>query len=329
LTKKVKMQGVTVALIWFRLVCVILPSIGAATGGICMKILVIGGTQFIGVHLVKRLLAVGNEVTIATRGRAKDIFGESVNRLIIERTDSESISRALKGNYYDVIYDSQAYSSNEIKYLLDTVACGKYIETSTVSVYYPKLKLALPESDFDPHNYPLKWCSRNDFGYDEIKRQAECAMFQAYNHIPCVAVRFPLVIGEDDYTKRLYFYVEHIVKSKAMHIDNLNIKMDFIMSDEAGKFLAWLSDKDFYGSINAANYGGISLAEILKYVENKDSTNAIISETGAQAPFNGFPDYGLNLEEAERLGYKFPNLNAPLYNLLDRYIEIASNEEIA
>jgi len=100
------------------------------------------------------------------------------------------------------------------------------------------------------------------------------------------------------------------------------------MSDEAGKFLAWLSDKDFYGSINAANYGGISLAEIIKYVENKAGANAIISETGEQAPFNGFPDYGLNLEKAERLGYKFPNLTAPLYTLLDRYIEIASNEEI-
>jgi len=75
-------------------------------------------------------------------------------------------------------------------------------------------------------------------------------------------------------------------------------------------------------------YGGISLAEIIKYVENKTGTNAIISETGEQAPFNGFPNYGLNLEEAERLGYKFPNLTAPLYNLLDRYIEIASNEEI-
>ena len=104
--------------------------------------------------------------------------------------------------------------------------------------------------------------------------------------------------------------------------------MEFIMSDEAGKFLAWLSDKDFYGSINAANYGGISLAEIIKYVENKAGANAIISETGEQAPFNGFPDYGLNLEKAERLGYKFPNLTAPLYTLLDRYIEIASNEEI-
>ncbi|MCL1883582.1 MAG: NAD-dependent epimerase/dehydratase family protein [Defluviitaleaceae bacterium] len=87
-----------------------------------MKILVVGGTQFIGVHLVARLLAAGNEVTIATRGKAKDIFGASVGRIIIERTDSESIHCELKGKFYDVVYDSQAYSSNEIKYLLGRVA---------------------------------------------------------------------------------------------------------------------------------------------------------------------------------------------------------------
>jgi nucleoside-diphosphate-sugar epimerase len=291
-----------------------------------MKILIIGGTRFIGVHLVKHLLANGNEVTIATRGKTKDIFGDSVERLIVERTDSESIAAALKGKFYDIVYDSQAYSSNEIKYLLDVVACERYIETSTVSVYYPDFKPQLHESDFDPRTYPLEWCSRDDFGYDEIKRQAECAMFQAYSHIPCVAVRLPLVIGEDDYTKRLYFYVEHIVKSKPMHIDNLDAKMEFIMSDEAGKFLAWLADKDFCGGINAANRGSISLAEIIKYVENKAAAKAVISEKGEQAPLNGFPDYGLNLEEATRMGYTFPALAGQLYNLLDKYIEIATNE---
>jgi len=286
-----------------------------------MKILVVGGTQFIGVHLVKHLLSAGHEVTIATRGKAADTFGDSVSRIILERASSQSIYDSLNGKYYDVVYDSQAYSSNEITYLLDAVACGKYIETSTVSVYYPNFSLNLRESDFDPLKHPLKWCGRNDFGYDEIKRQAECAMFQEYSHIPCVALRFPLVIGEDDYTKRLYFYVEHIVKSMPMCVDNLGAKMGFTMSNEAGKFLAWLATQDFCGSINAANQGSTTLAEIINYVENKCGVKAIISEEGKPAPFNGFPAYGLNLETAERIGYTFPSLDKHLYGVLDKYIE--------
>jgi len=288
-----------------------------------MNILVVGGTKFIGVHLIKQLLADGHNVTIATRGKAEDNFGNTVNRAIIERTNPVSISQALKGKAYDVVYDSQAFSSNEIKYLLDVVDCGRYIETSTVSVYYPNFKLELTESDFDPYTYPLKWCSRTDFEYDEIKRQAECAIFQAYNHVPSVAVRIPLVIGEDDYTKRLYFYIEHIVKSLPMHVDNLDSKIEFIMSKEAGKFLAWLADKSFCGSINAANIGSKSLSGIIKYVENKIGINANISEGGEVASLNGFPDYGLNLELAKKIGYTFPSLDTVLYDLLDKYIEEA------
>ena len=37
-----------------------------------MKILVIGGTRFFGIHMVRELLAQGHAVTIATRGNVKD-----------------------------------------------------------------------------------------------------------------------------------------------------------------------------------------------------------------------------------------------------------------
>ena len=46
-----------------------------------MKILVLGGTRFFGVHLVCALLEDGHEVTIATRGRTPDSFGSQVSRI--------------------------------------------------------------------------------------------------------------------------------------------------------------------------------------------------------------------------------------------------------
>ena len=39
-----------------------------------MKILVLGGTRFAGIHLVNELLAKGHEVTIATRGKHMTIL---------------------------------------------------------------------------------------------------------------------------------------------------------------------------------------------------------------------------------------------------------------
>lgn len=44
-----------------------------------MNILVIGGTRFFGIHMVNELLTAGHDVTIATRGKVSDSFGDKVD----------------------------------------------------------------------------------------------------------------------------------------------------------------------------------------------------------------------------------------------------------
>ena len=58
-----------------------------------MNILVLGGTGFFGKHLVWELLHRGHEVTIATRGRTPDDFGDRVRRLIVDRTDARQMEQ--------------------------------------------------------------------------------------------------------------------------------------------------------------------------------------------------------------------------------------------
>lgn len=84
-----------------------------------MKILVIGGTRFFGIHMVEELLACGHEVTIATRGKASDTFGDRVKRVLIERTNEESMKQALSGTHYDVVIDKIGYCSNDIRYVME------------------------------------------------------------------------------------------------------------------------------------------------------------------------------------------------------------------
>lgn len=83
-----------------------------------MNILVIGGTRFFGIHMVNELLTAGYDVTIATRGKASDSFGDKVKRIFLERTKEESVREALSGTHYDVVIDKIAYCSNDIKYLV-------------------------------------------------------------------------------------------------------------------------------------------------------------------------------------------------------------------
>ncbi|MDE7225035.1 MAG: NAD-dependent epimerase/dehydratase family protein [Acetatifactor sp.] len=285
-----------------------------------MKILVLGGTRFFGITMVEELLQQGHDVTIATRQRAGDHFGDRVRRLQIERTDPASMESVLRGKSFDVVYDKIAYCSNDIRSAMDVLDCGRYIYMSSTSIY--DLKRDTREDDFDGVGRKLVWCSRADFPYHEIKRQAEYALWQRYPDRNWTAVRYPFVAGQDDYTKRLLFYVEHAMKSEPMHIDNPDEQMGFIHSGEAGKFLAFLADREITGAINGCSHGTISLREILDYVEKKTDARAVISEQGEDAPYNGVMEYSINTEKAENLGFHFSHINDWIYDLLDYYIDI-------
>lgn len=288
-----------------------------------MKILVLGGTRYFGISMVEELIRQGHDITIATRQLTKDSFGDAVRRIRVERTDPVSVAQALQGKKYDVVYDKIAYCSNDIKFVMDAIDCDKYIYMSSASVYEPK-KINTNEDDFDGVTKELVWCSRSDFPYDEIKRQAECALWQIYPDRSWTAVRYPFVIGKNDYTERLRFYVEHTMKSVPMKIDNLENQMGYIRSDEAGKFLAYLADKSLCGAVNGSAHGTISLKEIIHYVENRTNTKAVIAADGDDAPYNGEPEYSLNTAKAEKLGFKFSNLNDWIFDLLDYYIDLVS-----
>ena len=286
-----------------------------------MKILVIGGTRFFGIHTVNELIENGHDVTIATRGKTSDEYGDKVKRIIFERTNETSVKEILTGTHWDVVIDKIAYCSNDIRYVMDVVDCDKYIYMSSTSVYEPK-HMNTVESDFDGTSKELIWCNRMDFPYEQIKRQAEYALWQEYSDRNWIAVRYPFAIGKDDYTKRLLFYVEHVMKSIPMNIDNLDYQMGFIRSDEAGKFMAFLVDKDVRGAINGSSEGTISIRELIDYVEQKTGSKAIISEEGENAPYNGEPEYSINTDKAQSLGFRFSALHDWIYELLDYYIQL-------
>ena len=284
-----------------------------------MKILVLGGTRFFGIHMVEELLKNGHDVTIATRGNAKDPFGDRVKRIIVERTDPESMKQALGGIHFDTVIDKLAYASNDLKYAMESLDCDRYIQMSSTAVYNPK-KLNTKEEDFDGLERPFVWCNRPDFPYDEIKRQTEFALWQEYADRNRLAVRYPVVMGKDDYTGRQKFYVDHVKNGLPMNIDNLNYQMSYIRSDEAGRFMAYLVDKDVRGAINGSSDGTVSIREILDYVEEKTGKKAVLSSDGDNAPYNGDPEFSINTDKAKALGFEFTDIHDWIYDLLDYYI---------
>ena len=281
-----------------------------------MRILVLGGTRFFGKQLVLSLLRAGHQVSIATRGRTADEFGDRIERIRFDRTDPESMRAAFAGRQFEVVYDMLAYASLDIRHALDTITCRKYIFVSSAAVYENRHENLL-EKDFDPLDEPVIWGVRADFPYCEGKRNAERAAFQAYPDKEIVAVRFPVVLGEDDYTGRLRFYVEHVLTSRPMYIDNLDARLSFVRQDEAGIFLSFLCEKNFRGPIHGASRGTISLREILHFISEKSGKTPVLTPDGDPAPYNGEVTHSFDVRLAESLGFRFSELRDWVFSLVD------------
>ena len=62
------------------------------------------------------------------------------------------------------------------------------------------------------------------------------------------------------------------------------------------------------------------MREVIEYVVKKTGKEAVLSENGEPAPYNGQEAYSVNVERAEALGYGFSNIKDWIYELLEMYI---------
>lgn len=94
----------------------------------------LGGTEFLGVHLVEALLAAGWDVTLFNRGVTQPNLFESLARL---RGDRNGDVSALKGHTWDVVFDLSAFHPDHVDRTAAHLAgeCGHYVFVSTVSAY--------------------------------------------------------------------------------------------------------------------------------------------------------------------------------------------------
>ncbi|QED46934.1 NAD-dependent epimerase/dehydratase family protein [Cytobacillus dafuensis] len=289
------------------------------------RILVLGGTQFFGKKLVSTLLRNGNEVTIATRGKTPDPFGSAVKRLFIERQDKESIEKAFAEGEWDIVYDQTCQSPLEAKYVLDALKgkVKRYIFTSTQAVY--DFGVNHTEEEFNPLQFLFEYKPREKYvgykGYQEAKRAAEAVLFNQ-NDIEVAAIRFPIVIGEDDFTNRLRFHIDKIINHEVIGISNPEARYSFILSDEAASFLNEIGFSTFTGPINPGCQMDISLQELVEKIEaltgKKANITDILTKENA-SPYSLDGSWAINTNKAERLGFSFSNLDEVLDSLIDHY----------
>ena len=103
------------------------------------KILILGGTGFVGPHNVRTALARGHQITIFNRGRtAPGMFGKNVEELAGDRATDLS---ALKGRKWDAVIDESASMASAPDWVKASAELLRdntepYLFISTRSVYF-------------------------------------------------------------------------------------------------------------------------------------------------------------------------------------------------
>ncbi len=99
-----------------------------------MSILILGGTGFIGPHMVREALRRGHEVSLFNRGRTnRDLFPD----LKLYKGDRNNGLQSLEGGNWDVVVDNSGYVPRQVEdsaRLLSSVV-SHYLFVSTISVY--------------------------------------------------------------------------------------------------------------------------------------------------------------------------------------------------
>ncbi|GBF07686.1 NAD dependent epimerase/dehydratase [Deinococcus aerius] len=114
-----------------------------------LNVLVLGGTQFVGRHIVEALLAEGHRVAVLTRGRTPDELPQTVERLKGDRDEGAAGLAALEGRTWDACVDVSGYTPRQVRASAEELRdrVGRYVFVSTVSVYAEQGRHPIREDD--------------------------------------------------------------------------------------------------------------------------------------------------------------------------------------
>jgi 2'-hydroxyisoflavone reductase len=174
-----------------------------------MKVLVIGGTSFIGPSLVEELLKGGHDVAVLHR-KPKHDLGRRVENLMADRNDADSLREALSGRRFEVVFDN-AYDwergTTAAQVEATVRACGdrivRYIFMSSVAAYGDGLNHK--ESDPLAPDYHAE-------PYVSHKATTERLLFRmrAQTRFPVVTFRPPFVYGPGNPFYREQFFWDRL-----------------------------------------------------------------------------------------------------------------------
>jgi 2'-hydroxyisoflavone reductase len=173
-------------------------------GSAPLRVLILGGTGFIGPYQVRYALDRGHSVTLFNRGRTNPHLFPEVEKLVGDRDGDLS---ALGGRQWDVVIDNSASDPGRVERsalrLRDAV--GLYVFVSTRSVYYDTSPVPMTADAelFSLENTTVAPGARLPYGLAKALSEARVREFFPDRHL---IVRPSLIVGPGDLTDRFTYW---------------------------------------------------------------------------------------------------------------------------
>jgi 2'-hydroxyisoflavone reductase len=222
------------------------------------KLLILGGTGFIGPNTVKYAVSRGHEVTILTRGRSATRV-EGVEHLIADREGDLTV---LSRRRWDAVLDNNArdyrWVSRSVKALRDST--GYYLFVSSISAYKTAamsyasantIRMEPVGEDTERFSRPATFKDGDEAPYGLSKAISEDLVMAAFPRGTCV-VRPGLIVGPGDPTDRFTYWPVRIDEGgEVLAPGNPNHSSQVIDQRDLTEWIVRLAEGGVTGVFNA------------------------------------------------------------------------------
>ncbi|MEH2403947.1 NAD-dependent epimerase/dehydratase family protein [Nostoc sp.] len=172
-----------------------------------MRILIIGGTRFIGVYLTQLLVEQGHEVVLFNRGNRPAPSLQGVGQIIGDRTDVTQLKAKLSQENFDVIFDNNGRELTDTQPLAEIFQdrVQHFVYMSSAGVYLKSDQLPHVEGD------PVDPKSRH-----KGKHETEAYLTQL--GLPFTSIRPTYIYGPSNYNELEGWFFDRIVRDRPIPI---------------------------------------------------------------------------------------------------------------
>ncbi|MBL1175108.1 NAD-dependent epimerase/dehydratase family protein [Pantanalinema sp. GBBB05] len=171
-----------------------------------MRILIMGGTRFIGVYLTKLLVQQGHEVVLFNRGN-KPAPIEGIQQIHGDRSNAEELKTKLNGQYFDAIFDNNGRELSDTRPLVEAFwgRLEHFIYMSSAGVYLKSDQMPHVEGDaIDPK-------SRH-------KGKHDTEAYLTEHDLPFTAIRPTYIYGPQNYNDLEAWFFDRLVRDRPIPI---------------------------------------------------------------------------------------------------------------